>query len=200
LMFSTGPAVMPAPGTATPLLSTSPLAAGVPCRPRPAIVDLATSAVARGTIATYARRGERLPDGWAVDAAGKPTTDPQAAMAGMLAPMAGGKGFALAFLVEALAAAMVGPELAVDIPDMFDASADAAPQRIGHLIIVFDPALVDVDGKGADRLEKLTASLAEAGGRVPGASRRMPWEITDETPVQIADAVIDELERWARCM
>lgn len=196
LAFSTGPAVMPAPAGATPLLSTSPLAAGIPCRPRPAIVDLATSAVARGKIAAYARRNEPLPSGWAVDAHGEPTTDPHAALAGMLAPLGGGKGFALAFLVEALTAASVGPELAIDIPDMFDPSHDSMPQRISHLIITFDPNLVDVDGNGSARLDKLAAGLAEAGGRVPGASRQMPWEISDDTSVQIAHTVLDELMSW----
>lgn len=198
MVFSTGPAVMAAPGSATPLLSTSPLAVGIPCRPKPAIIDLATSAVARGKIAAYAKRGEPLPDGWAVDASGRPTTDPQAALKGVLAPLGGGKGFALAFMVEALAAAAVGPELAVDIPDMFDPGSNTAPQRIGHLIVIFDPALVDVDGQSQDRLDRLAALVEKAGGRVPGASRQLPWEIADDTPVQIPEALLDELRMWTR--
>jgi (2R)-3-sulfolactate dehydrogenase (NADP+) len=196
LVFSTGPAVMPAPGTATPLLSTSPLAAGLPIAHRPAIIDLATSAVARGKIANHAQRGEPLPDGWAVDADGNPTTDPQAALAGMIAPLGGGKGFALAFLVEALTAGMVGPELAVDIPDMFDAGQAAEPQRVSHLIITLDPALVDVDGASPTRLERLADLAAEFGGRIPGGRRQMPWEITDDTDVPISAATLGELRRW----
>jgi len=113
LVFSHGPAVMPAAGGRRPLLSTSPLAVGIPCRPRPAIVDLATSAVARGTIAEYAGRGEQLPEGWAYSSDGEPTTDPSVALAGMLAPLGGPKGFALAFAVEALTGGLVGGAIAL---------------------------------------------------------------------------------------
>lgn len=197
MVFSTGPAVMAAPGTATPVLSTDPLAAGIPCQPRPAIVDLAMSTVARGRVAAHAKRDEPLPDGWAVDSSGVPTNDPDAALAGMLAPLGGGKGFALAFLVESLAGGAVGPQLAVDVPDMFDAGHDTSPQRIGHLIITLDPALVDVDGEGQNRLDTLAANIQEAGGRIPGASRQLPWEIPDNAPVHIADELIEELKQWA---
>jgi (2R)-3-sulfolactate dehydrogenase (NADP+) len=196
MVFSTGPAAMAAPGSMSPVLSTSPLAVGIPCRPAPAIVDLATTAVARGRIAAHAKRGEPLPSGWAADASGAPTTDPQAALNGMLTPLGGGKGFALAFMVEALAAAAVGPELAVDIPDMFDASNHAQPQRIGHLIVTFDPAMVDVDGQAEHRLNRLAALTEQLGGRVPGAGRQLPWEIGDDTQVDVPDTVLDELRTW----
>ncbi|PSL08401.1 (2R)-3-sulfolactate dehydrogenase (NADP+) [Haloactinopolyspora alba] len=196
LVFSTGPAVMAAPGTATPLLSTSPLAAGVPGS-SPAVVDLATSAVARGKIAAAAQRGDPLPAGWAVDNDGAPTTDARAALAGMLAPLGGGKGFAIAFLVEALTAGSVGPSLAVDVPDMFDAASNHRPQRIAHLVLTLDPTLLDVDGGAADRLDGLTGRLVAAGGRVPGGSRTMPWQVADDDPVRIPDDLVTELRRRA---
>ncbi|AYY13172.1 Ldh family oxidoreductase [Actinobacteria bacterium YIM 96077] len=196
LVFSTGPAVMAAPGTATPLLSTSPLAAGVPSQPRPAIVDLATTAVARGKIAAHAQRGEPLQEGWAVDATGTPTTDARAALEGMLAPLGGGKGFALAFMVEALAAGSVGPALSGDVPDMFNPHSNAEAQRIGHLVITFDPSFVAVDGNAQHRLDALAARVTAAGGRIPGASRTLPWDITEDTPVEIAESVRAELASW----
>lgn len=197
LVFSTGPAVMAPPGTATALLSTSPLAAGVPGR-RPAIIDLATSAAARGKIAARARSGEALPAGWAVDADGSPTTDARAALAGMLAPLGGGKGFALAFVVEALTAGAVGPSLATDVPDMFDAGSDALPQRIGHLVLTLDPALLDSDGSGPDRVDGLTASIVAAGGRVPGSNRPMPWDVPGDRALDLSDDLVAELRELAR--
>lgn len=197
VVFSTGPAVMAAPGTATPLLSTSPLAAGIPCRPNPAVIDLATSAVARGKIAAHARRGEPLEDGWAVDTNGVPTTNPMAALAGMLAPLGGGKGFALAFLVEAMTAGVVGPALAGDIPDMFNADHDAQPQRIAHVVIGLDPAVLAIDDGGQTRLDELADRVAVAGGRVPGSARPMPWEVADDRPVAVSTDVMDELATWA---
>ncbi|MFC7406410.1 Ldh family oxidoreductase [Georgenia alba] len=196
LVFSTGPAVMAPPGTATPLLSTSPLAAGIPSRPRPAIVDLATSAVARGKIAAHARRGEPLGEGWAVDAGGEPTTDARAALAGMLAPLGGGKGFALAFLVEALAAGLAGPDLATDVVDMFDRRHDAVPQRIGHLVLTLDPGAIAADGRAQERLDELARQVGRAGGRIPGAARQMPWELDEAAPVEIDRTVLDQLLSW----
>ena len=72
LVFSNGPAVMPPWGGYTPVLSTSPLAVGIPTSPRPAIVDLATTAVARGRIAEAANAGCAPAQGWALDAEGSP--------------------------------------------------------------------------------------------------------------------------------
>jgi (2R)-3-sulfolactate dehydrogenase (NADP+) len=108
IIFSNGPAVMPPWGGHTPVLSTSPIAAGIPTNP-PTIIDMATSAVARGKIAAKAQSGEPLEPGWAFTADGQPTTDAKAALSGMLAPLGGAKGYALAVLVESLTGALIGP-------------------------------------------------------------------------------------------
>jgi (2R)-3-sulfolactate dehydrogenase (NADP+) len=198
LVFSNGPAVMPPWEGSEPVLSTSPLAAGLPCRPRPVIVDMATSAVARGRIAERARRKEPIPPGWALDSDGVPTTDPQAALVGMLAPLGGAKGFALALLVEALTGGLVGPALSNDVADMFDADAAGTPQRIAHLVLAIDPERLDT-GRGArDRLDELAARVVRAGGRLPGAGRRLPEEIAPDEPLVIAGQTAMELDEWER--
>ena len=198
LAFSNGPAVMPPWGSAAPLLSTSPLAAGIPARPQPAIVDMATSAVARGKIAAHAKNGTELPRGWALDSDGQPTTDPQAALRGLLAPLGGAKGFALALLVEAMAGGLAGPYLSAEVPDMF-AEADAArPQRIGHVLITLHPSRFD-GGTGAaqERMDRLAASVVAAGGRLPGARRPLPRDVDPATPIELATQTADELTSWA---
>ncbi|MDV7089748.1 Ldh family oxidoreductase [Rhodococcus opacus] len=198
LAFSNGPAVMPPWGGNKPLLSTSPIAAGIPSRPTPAIIDLATSAVARGKIAAHAQNGDQLPDGWALDAHGEPTTDPQAALRGMLSPLGGAKGFALAFLIEALAGGAVGPHLSVDVPDMFDDSDAKHPQRIGHLIVTVDPARLDSSGTGAqDRIDRLANLVGEHGGRLPGARRSAIGNLPANTPLDLATTTVDQLIGWA---
>ncbi|MDH6291357.1 Ldh family oxidoreductase [Rhodococcus opacus] len=199
LAFSNGPAVMPPWGGGTPLLSTSPIAAGVPSKPTPAIIDLATSAVARGKIAAHAQNGEPLPDGWALNAEGAPTTDPHEALRGMLAPLGGAKGFALALLVEAFAGGAVGPHLSVDVPDMFDPTVAAKPQQIGHLIITIDPACLDSTGGSAhDRIDRLARLVGEHGGRVPGERRVPIRDLPPETPIELAPATIEQLTEWTR--
>lgn len=187
---------MPPWGGHTPVVSTSPIAAGFPDGDCPAIVDLATSAVARGKIAQRAAAGEPLLPGWAFDSGGAPTTDPAAALAGMLAPLGGAKGFALAFLVEALTGALVGPALSADVVDMFAPEHAAWPQRIGHLAIVLDPARTAVDGASAERLRALTDLVRKAGGRTPGHRRALPGEISDDAPLAIAPDVGKELLDW----
>lgn len=199
LVFSNGPAVMPPWGSDTPLLSTSPLAAGVPCTPKPAIVDMATSAVARGKIAAYAQRGDELPEGWGLDAAGRPTQDAQSALRGMLAPLGGAKGFALAFLVESLSAGLVGPALSADVSDMFAAEDVAAPQRIAHLVVVLDPHKLDVDGGpgGERRLAALAHNVESSGGRLPGSRRRLPEDIDDDQVLDLDPSLVEDLRAWA---
>lgn len=199
LVFSNGPAVMPAWGSATPLLSTSPLAAGIPCEPRAAIVDMATSAVARGKIASYAQRGESLPQGWGLDSAGDPTQDAELALMGMLAPLGGAKGYALALLVECLSAGLVGPALSADVSDMFDAKDDSRPQRIAHLVITLDPRKLDVEGgAGAPRrLADLASRLEAAGSRLPGSRRKLPDEIDDDEVLNLDPSLEKDLHSWA---
>lgn len=186
LVFSNGPAVMPPWGGHSPVLSTSPLAAGVPTRPRPAIVDLATSAVARGKIAQHRASGDPLPDGWALDAEGRPTTDAAEALRGMLAPMGGAKGYAVAFLVEALTGGLVGPNLAGDVADPLSDEQAGVPQRIAHLVVALDPGVVDSDGHHHDRLAALADRIRTAGGRPPGTNRRFGADLGDDDPLELA--------------
>jgi (2R)-3-sulfolactate dehydrogenase (NADP+) len=194
LVFSNGPAVMPPWGTSQPLLSTSPLAAGIPAAGHPVIVDMATSTVARGKIAALAQRGEPLPVGWALDAQGQPTTDAHAALAGMLSPLGGAKGFALALVVEALAAGLAGPRLSTEVADMFAADTTAQPQGIGHLLITIDPARFGPQpGDAQARLDRLAAEVTGRGGRLPGAARTLPADLDPAAPLAVADGTLREL-------
>lgn len=198
LIFSNGPAVMPPWSGHTPILSTSPLAAGIPCRPEPAVIDLATSAVARGQIAKRAAQGEPLEPGWAFDAAGTPTTDPHAALAGMLAPLGGAKGFALALLVEALTGGMVGPTLASGVSDMFRAGDAARPQQIAHLVVAIDPRRFDSTGRGdTARLDALAESVSKAGGRLPGTGKARLSQLDSGATLSVDDALDQQLRAWA---
>lgn len=196
LVFSNGPAAMPPWQGTRPVLSTSPLAAGVPAAPHPVVIDLATSAVARGAIAWRAQQGGELEPGWAFDADGAPTTDAQAALKGMLAPMGGSKGFVIALLVEALTGGLVGPNLSAVVPDMFNRADDATPQGIGHLVVTVRPGAFDPGV--AERFTALAEQVGEAGGRTPGASRVAPANVVDDHTVEVAASTMAELDEWAK--
>ncbi len=200
LVFSNGPAVMPPWGGSRPVVSTSPLAAGFPHQPRPMIIDLASSAVARGKIAQYASAGEQLPPGWALDADGQPTTDPRTGLEGMLAPLGGAKGFALAFLVEALTGALVGPARSTEVTDMFDPADAEQPQRIAHLLVTLDPARLGTgdDSGAAQRLAALAEDVVAAGGRVPGSGRPLPDEVDRDAALELGPELASQLADWSR--
>jgi (2R)-3-sulfolactate dehydrogenase (NADP+) len=191
IAFSTGPAVMPPTGGNQPLLSTSPLAAGIPTNP-PTIVDLATSAVARGKIQAKAQAGAELEPGWAFTKDGAPTTDAKEALAGMLAPLGGAKGYALAVLVESLTGVLIGPTLSKNIPDMFNHDFDNAPQEIAHFVIAIDSAKLSVDGDHT-RLADFAGEVKSAGGRLPGSNRVNPGKLNLADEITITDSVAAQL-------
>ena len=195
MIFTNGPAVMPAIGGSAPLLSTSPIAAGVPAKP-PMIIDLSTSAVARGKIAAAAKSGGSIPEGWAVDKEGKSITDAKEALMGMLAPLGGAKGFALGLMVESLSAGLSGGALSTEIPDMFNPDDDTKPQGISHTVITIDPSDLGDSASYAD-FDKLAGNIKETGGRVPGAKRAHPDDIED-FEINVAEPVIQDLNDWSK--
>jgi (2R)-3-sulfolactate dehydrogenase (NADP+) len=194
MIFTNGPAVMPAVGGNAPLLSTSPIASGIPSKP-PMIIDLSTSAVARGKIASAAKAGGSIPEGWAVNAQGEPITDAKEALMGMLAPLGGAKGFALGLMVESLSAGLSGGNLSRAVPDMFNAEDDTKPQGISHTVITIDPNDIG-DASSYEDFNRLASSITETGGRIPGSKRVHPNKLgTGE--VTIADPVIADLNVWS---
>lgn len=138
IAMSTAPTTMVYFGGRTRAVGTNPLSIAVP-RPDgpPIVVDMATSATARGKISLAHQLGQDIPAGWAVDVDGVPTTDAAAALAGSVVPFAGPKGSGLAMMVDLLAGAMVAGVWGENIGNMYEDWTRS--QRVGHLFIVLDP-------------------------------------------------------------
>jgi LDH2 family malate/lactate/ureidoglycolate dehydrogenase len=102
-------------------------------------VDMALSAVSMGKIRSAEAAGQSIPEGWAVNKSGTPTTDPKEAIAGMLLPAAGPKGYGLAFIVDLICGGLsdgaIGPEVAPLYGD------PTLPYRCAHLFIAVDVAI-----------------------------------------------------------
>jgi (2R)-3-sulfolactate dehydrogenase (NADP+) len=163
MLFANTPAAMAPAGGRTAVYGTNPIAFAAPLDGRPPIVvDLSLSKVARGNLVAARQKGESIPDDWALDPDGNPTTDPAQGIAGTMLPLGGAKGAALAFMVEALAAAVVGTKLSFEASSFLDDKG--GPPRTGQLLIAIDPA-----GFGHGLFRDRMATLAEAIERQPGA-------------------------------
>ena len=181
-MTNASPRVSP-PGGSVPVLGTNPIAMAVPDGEGGIALqfDFSTSAVALGRITMAAAAGEEIPLGWAVDAEGMPTTDPQAALAGSLVSAGGYKGYGISLMVELLAGAMTGCRLSVDVPPL--KTTEGEPHDLGQFYVVVDPS--SYSGAGFhDRLRSLGESItSQPGARLPGAGRAPTDPVTVEGPV-----------------
>ncbi len=119
VMSNTRP-LMPAPGGAEALTGNNPIAIALPSAGEfPVEVDMALSATAMGKIRLAASAGESIPADWAMAADGKPTTDPNEAIKGMLAPAAGPKGFGLAFVIDLLCGGLSGGAIGAEVRPLY---------------------------------------------------------------------------------
>jgi len=170
LVFGNSPQAIAPWGGTTPIFGTNPIAFAAPRRAEaPLVIDLSLAKVARGKVMVAKQKGETIPDDWALDADGNPTTDPDAALAGSMLPMGGAKGAALVLMVEILAAALTGAQFGFEASSFFD--ADGPPPAVGQFLLAIDPAGFS-GGAFADRLEALLAAiLAQEGTRIPGTKR-----------------------------
>ena len=171
LAFGNSPAAMPAWGGKRALFGTNPIAAAFPRRSAPALaIDLSLSAVARGKIMVAAREGKPIPEGWALDAEGRPTTDAKAALDGSMLPAGGVKGAMLALTVELLVCALSGAAYGFESDSFF--TQEGRPTRIGQAILAVDPGALAGNDVYFERVETLVAAMTADGGvRLPGERR-----------------------------
>lgn len=177
-------------GGTRPLLGTNPLAFGWP-RPGglPFVFDFATSAMARGDLELLRAAGGTLPDGSALDANGRPTTDPGAAMAGSMLPFGGHKGFALSVMIELIAGPLIGDLMSTESLAR-DKGALGAPLH-GELILAMDPGHLGGDAAAnLARAETLFADIAAQGARLPSERRYRARAETARTGTITLDAAL----------
>lgn len=164
-MTSCEPSMSPT-GGCEPFFGTNPIAASFPtARGWPVKIDLATSVVARGNIIAAQKRGEPIPEGWALDPQGRVTTDPSQALLGTVLTMAGHKGYALAMMVEAfssiLSGSAVGPEIGSMYKDM------DRKQDVGHFFCLLDVAAFIDPAEFVQRMDEAVDRI-KACRRAPG--------------------------------
>jgi LDH2 family malate/lactate/ureidoglycolate dehydrogenase len=163
------PAVMAPWGGREARLGSNPVSFGIPAGDEPPIVlDMACTAALRETIRARSREGTPIPVGWALDSAGEPTTDPEAALAGAVLPAGEHKGYGLAVVNEVLAAALTGAmfsfEISTKLAGTFGLSEPAQESwDCGHLLGAFDIGRLMEIGEFKRRIDQLVASMKSAG-------------------------------------
>lgn len=194
LMVANTPKAMAPWGGNKPLFGTNPIAFAAPRdNAEPIVIDLSLSKIARGKVMAAKKRGEPIPEGWALDADGNPTTDADAALAGMMLPAGDAKGSALALIVEILAATMTGANYSYEATSFFD--AEGKPPGVGQFIIAINPngALGSLFG---ERLEELVAEIeGQDDARLPGTRRLVERAVCVEQGVPIALHLLEEIEK-----
>lgn len=192
LLFANTPAAIAPHGGRRPLFGTNPIAFACPLPGRePLIIDLALSKVARGAIVAAKARGEPIPEGWALDADGRPTTDPDAALGGTMLPLGDAKGTALALMVELLAAGLTDATYAAETSSFLDAAGP--PPGTGQLILAIDPQALGSDD-AVSRFGALAAAIeGQDGARLPGARRLASRRLAARDGLAVTDALLAEI-------
>ncbi len=177
-MSNTTP-LMPAPGGAERIVGNNPLAIAVPTSAGVEIVlDMALSAVALGKIRMAASAGRPIPDTWATDSSGTPTTDAEEAVLGMLLPAAGHKGFGLALMIDVLTGVLSGGGWGDQVRPLY--REPDRPNDCAHLFLAIDPEMLG----GVENFRRRSSGLAarvRSSATAPGVNRLyLPGEIEAE--------------------
>ena len=164
ILGNSAPAIAPTGGRKA-LLGTNPICFAFPTgdKDHPIILDMATSIVSRGKIRLAARNDEKIPEGWALDSNGKPTTDPLEAIKGSLIPIGNYKGYGLSLAVDILAGLLTGSAFGSDVnplnhPNKFS--------RHGHFMLVLNPEFFLSSKDYTESINRLIKEIKSSGENV----------------------------------
>jgi LDH2 family malate/lactate/ureidoglycolate dehydrogenase len=206
-LTNTHPGVAPT-GSRARVYGTNPIAIAVPTAGTiPFVLDMATSVVPHGRLEVAARRGAPLAQGWALDAHGRPTTDTDEALAGVLLPLgglavtSGYKGYGLALAIELLSAVLPGAQYGPLVHPFADASS---PSDLGQFFMAINVAAFDEPSAFKDRagdlVRRVKASpLAEGATEVlvAGEKEQRATELARRHGVPVEEKVVEMLEGMA---
>ena len=190
LCFTHAPASIAPLGGMVPVIGTNPFAIAVPDGVGGAlmVIDQSASVVAKSEVLLRARKGEPIEPGWALDAAGQPTTVADEALRGSMLPAGGHKGFGLGLMVEILAAALAGANLSRDASP-FSGTA-GGPPGTGQCFIALDPAGFS-GAVFAQSMQRLASSITDQpGARLPGSRRQANRSRIEAEGVLVDDALL----------
>lgn len=189
-----GPAVLAGAGSAKPVYGANPMSFAAPVEDGPPLlIDQSSGAAALASIRKAAEEGRAVPDGWALGADGRPTTDPAEAMKGALLAFGGSRGANIALMVEVLAAGLSGANWSLDAPGL--AGGQESPGT-GLFVLALEPRLLDP--AFATRLKTQLDRLAfDYRVHIPGRSRGKAGMLAKALGIDIPADVARKIEAFA---
>jgi LDH2 family malate/lactate/ureidoglycolate dehydrogenase len=183
------------------MIGNNPIAFAIPSgQEYPIIFDMATSKVARGYVLLAAKAGEPIPEGWALDPDGNPTTDASLGAKGTMLPLGDYKGYGLALMFSFLTSALSGSGFEADQPDWLDTDGEFA---LSMLAIAIDPDRClggDYQSVVDQTLRRVKASRLAPGFdeiRIPGEGSHRKYIQSLKEGIRLKGPVFDELNRIA---
>ncbi|KAF9880726.1 malate/L-lactate dehydrogenase [Colletotrichum karsti] len=202
LVFTNSSPALPVWGGKSKLMGVSPIACGAPGKEKPFILDMAPSVAARGKIYKAKRRGEKIPLDWALDAEGRPTDDPAAALGGVMLPMGGPKGSALSIMMDVFSGVLSGSAFAGHVTNPYDPSK---PADVGHFLVAIKPDLfmsLEDFRERMDYLYQRVVGSDKAAGveRIyfPGEIEQLNQQEREKTGIPLVQAEVDALNEEAK--
>ena len=194
LAATNGPALVAGAGGTKPVYCTNPLAFAAPAAGGPPLlIDQSSSATAFVNIRKAAYAGQSIPEGWALDSVGNPTTDASAAVKGTLLAFGGSRGANIALIVEVLSAGLSGANWSLDAPPFMTGSQSPGT---GLFVLAIEPKLLDPDFE--TRLRSQVDRLSgEYGVHIPGRGKVAMRQKSREQGFAVPQPVYDEIARWA---
>lgn len=195
LMLQATPPVITMPGVGGPMLGNNPFAIAAPrTNGPPIVVDMACSVAARGNIVLAARSGQPIPEGWAVDEDGAPTTDATAALKGALLPFAGHKGLGMSIIVELLAGSLSGRPFESSLNK--DGQIRVAAGHLNAIFLVFNPDLMIGRAAYDAHVSAWTNHFKSAGkgARIPGERAHMAEMSAMSEGISFQPDIADDLK------
>ena len=191
LLMQNGPRLMAPVGARQRAIGNNPLAFAAPVdRGVPLVFDMATSETAFGRILEAARAGEDIPANWALDQQGNPTTDPQAALSGILLPSAGFKGIGLSMMVECRAGVLTGTDPSKS------GDGRSLPGSFGAFLLVVNPALLVGEDDFRANMRLWMSRYREAGDMAYPGERAAAKEALARTEgVDLSPALVTDLAK-----
>lgn len=203
LVFTNSSPALAAWGGKEKLVGVSPIACGAPGKDVSSnfILDMAPSVAARGKIYKAKRRGEKIPSDWALDAEGRTTDDPEAALGGVMLPMGGPKGSGLAIMMDVFSGVLSGSAFAGHVTGPYDPSR---PADVGHFLVAIKPDLFMSLDEFRERIQylynRVTGSEKAADvDRIyfPGELEQLEQRKREQKGIPLVQAEIDALNAEA---